>query len=808
MHKLTFTGLLFLIGSIGGNGQSAPLMDDMGHTPAIGISLPEKPNSQVLSEGNPWTSVGPFGGDVVDVAIDPANPNLAFAAAGYPYMRNGSSNPWVIMDNLSSLSPSGIHCFEYTSSGILFAGGNNSFAKIFRSEDNGTTWVQKNLPYNGGLLHIAVNSSNSDIVYVALSSNLSTTQNKVIIKSDDAGQSWVAFDMTTILPVGWSCVYLAVDPTNSQTLFAIGRESFSNAKLIASFDGGTTWVDKTAGLPPGKPFNSITIANGIVFVTGGQLFGGNVMGVYRSENYGNTWQNISTGFPSKVANDLIVHPADANKLYVATEGGGIYYTVNGGLTWNYNTGGVGNNGSVRKLHFSPGNPSVIYAGFLSLGVCMSLDGGGNWQSSSVGIASLLLNDIEVDPNDPDVVLTSFEAENSGGCYIFDAFAEEWNLVNGLPATRFSAVDIGIDGTLYAWSNGPTSIADEGLYKSTDGGIVWQNMGPNIGPLFETQIWSIALSETNPSLIFISGNNFGANGWASIIYRSYDGGANWTNVYQGADNDAFRYVYIVPETFDQIVFAAYKSETNQAGFIKSVDGGDTWTTAGNGLPANLKWAGSIISDPQNPQVMYGGVGGYGDTGGKVYKSNNSGALWEPTTLSLGNYCKITDLLINPEDPDVVYAATSQSGVYFTSDGMNWVPSNNGLPASNITGFSSVTVNTVGKMMFYASTFSNSGYWTLLYEPTIPGTGSASENNSFKAVYPNPSKGTIYVSLSDRVEFPYKILVFDLTGKQLKYFTFQNPSNSHPELHLGLPSGIYLLKVSNGNNSHFEKIVITD
>jgi photosystem II stability/assembly factor-like uncharacterized protein len=809
MNKQILISLLFLIGSMAGNSQQfIPLMDDIGNTTATGISPSEKPNSQSLSEYNPWTSAGPFGGDVVDLAIDPVNPDLAFAAAGYPYMRNGNSNPWMIMDNLSTLSPSGIHCFEFTPAGVLFAGGNNSFATVFRSEDNGISWVQKNLPYNGGLLHIAVDPSNSDKVYAALSSNLSTTQNKVIIKSDDAGQTWVAFDMTSILPIGWSCVYLAVDPANSQTLFAIGRESFSNAKVIASFDGGTTWADKTAGLPPGKPLNSITIANGIVFVTGGQLFGGNVMGVYRSENYGNTWQNISTGFPSKVANDLIVHPADANKIYVATEGGGIYYTVNGGLTWNYNTGGVGNNGSVRKLHFSPGNPSVIYAGFLSLGVCMSLDGGGNWISSSVGIASLSLNDIEVDPNDPDVVLTSFEAENSGGCYLFDGSTQEWNLVSGLPATRFSAVDIGIDGTLYAWSNGPTSIADEGLYKSMDGGVVWQNMGPNIGPVFETQIWSIALSKTDPNLIFISGNNFGANGWASIIYRSYDGGANWANVYQGADNDAFRYVYIVPEAFDQIIFAAFKTESGQAGFIKSVDGGENWTPASNGLPANLKWAGSVVSDPQNPQVMYGGVGGYGDIGGKVYRSNNSGALWEPTNLSLGNYCKITDLIISPDNPDVIYAATTQSGVYFTMDGMNWAPSNTGLPATNITGFSRFSENSSGEMMFYTSTFTNSAFWTLLYEPGTTGVGFASANDSFKSIYPNPSKGIIYIDLSTSAEFPVEIVVYDLTGKQMKDYTVRNPSASHTELNLALPSGIYLLKINNRTNSRFEKIVITD
>jgi photosystem II stability/assembly factor-like uncharacterized protein len=809
MKKQTLIGLVFLISSMAGHSQQfTPMMDEKGHSLITEKFIPEQTGNQSTFEANPWNPAGPYGGDVVDLTIHPTNTGLAFAAAGYPYMRNGTSTPWVIMENLLALSPSGIHCFEFNSTGTLFAGGNSSFGKVFISTDNGTSWVQSNLPHNGGVLHIATDPGNPDRIFVTMSSNLSASQNKVIIKSEDAGQTWTAFDMTAILPVGWNCLYLAIDPLNSQTLFAIGKESFSNAKAIASFDGGITWQDKTSGLPSGKPFNSITIANGNVFITGGQLFGGNVMGVYKSDNYGNTWQNISTGFPVKVANDIIIHPSDTNKMYVATEGGGVYYTLNGGLTWNYNTNGVGNNGSARKLHFEPGNPSTILAGFLSLGVCSSMDGGGTWESSTVGIASLSLNDIEVDPADPGIVFTSFEAENSGGCYLFNSVTGDWDLVQSLPATRYSAVDIGIDGALYAWSNGPTTVAGEGVYKSIDGGVTWQNMGPDIGPVFETQIWSIALSQTNPDLIFIGGNNFGANGWASIIYRSIDGGNNWVNVFQGPDNDAFRYVYIVPGTNDQVVLAAFKTESVNAGFLKSTDGGNTWTPASNGLPANLKWAGSVVSHPLNPDMLYGGVGGYGNTGGKVYRSSDAGGLWEPTNLSLGNFCKITDLVVSSDDPDIIYAATTQSGVYFTSDGMNWTPANNGLPASNVTGFSRLTENTTGEVIFYASTYTNSSYWTLLYEPGTTGLGNVLTNDSFIKIYPNPSKGKVTISFLESPGSPVHIHVFDIKGKLVKEVTLQKTEGTQIEFDMANPSGVYFFMIKSGKMNWFEKVIKTD
>ena len=296
--------------------------------------------------------------------------------------------------------------------------------------------------------------------------------------------------MISVLPVGYSVVNLTIDPDDNQIIFAIGNEGISNAKVAATFNGGTTWEDRTGNLPGGKPLNHLAIAEQNVFIAGGQLFGSQVVGVYKSADYGQSWQNISTSFPNKVSNFILIDPTDPNKMYSASEGDGVYYTLNGGLTWNYNTTGAGNNGAARCLIFEPGNTDVIYAGFLSLGVCKSSDGAISWELTNKGIATLITNDIEVNPMNPMQILVAFEAENSGGCYLSNDEGETWRLVEGLPGTRFSQVTFGFDEALYAWSNGPSSIAPEGLYKSTDGGTIWENKGPNIGGLFETEIWRV------------------------------------------------------------------------------------------------------------------------------------------------------------------------------------------------------------------------------------------------------------------------------------------------------------------------------
>ncbi|MCF8406040.1 MAG: T9SS type A sorting domain-containing protein [Bacteroidales bacterium] len=799
--------LLLLLAMLSTQVYSQPEIawDDDGNSPSqIEKKTYSSETYSYQKSGNEWESIGPFGGDVLDLAMDPTNPEKAFAAAGFPYSRTGLADNWHIIEGLSTLSPSGIQSIEANASGLLFAGGIYSYGKVYLSTDGGDTWVQKNLPMQGGVNDIAVDPSNPDKIYLALSSNLSVTQNKVIVKSENAGTNWTAIDMTTWLPVGWGCVSLAVDPADSLTIVAIGNESFSNAKVLITTDGGLSWQDISNGLPVGKPYNTATINNGVIYVTGGQLFGGQVMGVYKSENYGSSWQNMSAAFPNKVANDILIHPDDDNIMYVATEGDGIYVTTDGGANWTYNTNGAGDNGSARSLLFKPDNPDVVLAGFLSLGVCVTEDAGVSWESSTKGIASLSLNDIEIDPNNPDIVLAGFEAENSGGCYLKNG--EDWEVVSGLPGTRFSQVSIGIDGTMYAWSNGPTTVGQEGVYKSTDGGTTWTNMGPNIGSVFETQIFAMALSDLDPDIIFIAGNNFGANGWASMIYRSTDGGATWENVFMGPENDGFKYIHIDPNSSDLVVYAAYKTETAGAGFIKSIDGGSSWLPINDDLPASAKWAGAIISDPTNSNILYGGLGGYGGINGTVYRSEDAGSSWVQTNISLSSYSKATDFLISPMDSNVVYLATTSNGVYLTEDGENWSAANDGLPASNVTGFSRAYQDIEDNWVFMASSFTNSAFATMVWQVNTTGLSPFDDHKRTLNVFPNPTKNGLFLDIPVDINNPIQATIIHPDGRA----NIQNPEVIRGKAYINtdnLSPGIYFIHLDVNQFAYTGKFIIS-
>ncbi len=800
MNKTIFTLAALLVVQFTFSQIKSTKWDDFGNVPRNSAITP-MPDLPAVQDANEWLPAGPYGGDVLDVAVDPTNPDRGFAAAGYPYIRVGEENPWVLVESLTALSPNGIHCIEINSNGTMFAAGNYSYGKVFISTDGGESWMQKNIGVSAGVLSLTVDPSDPNTVYATTTGIFGSTQSKIVAKSTDEGSSWTLLDLTSVMPGGYGCVALAVDPGAPQTLMALGSEGISNAVVALSTDGGSTWQSAMGNLPTGKPLNAIKISSGDTYICGGQLFGGNVMGVYKSGNFGTTWSNISSSFPNKVANDILINPDNPDVMYVATEGDGVYFTMDAGQNWTFNTSGAGDNGSVRKLAFNPANYQFVVAGYLSLGVCYSSDGGSSWVSATEGISALTLNDVESDPNNPGVMLASFEAENSGGCYIFSDDA--WSLVEGLPATRFSAVDIGYDGTMYAWSNGPTTVAAEGVYKSSDGGATWENMGPNIGSVFETQIWTIAISENDPDLIFIGGNNFGANGWASMIYRSADGGENWENTFMGPDNDAFRFIHLVPGSDDMDVYAAYKSEST-GGFLKSIDNGTNWLPINDGLPATVKWCGSIVSDPQNSDILYGGVGGYGGVPGTVYKSEDAGSSWNAMSITLGNYSKVSDLVVSPDNSNVVYAATTMDGVYITSDGSTWEPASEGLPATNVTGFSRVVETGDDDLILFAATATNSAYWTDVY---IPSTTGFSKNVLNPVVlFPNPATDQLKIALQEDQGTIENIKITSLAGQVVFQQYFNRAGLYEMTISPDLKPGIYLLSVKSYSGTQTEKLVI--
>ncbi len=225
-----------------------------------------------------------------------------------------------------------------------------------------------------------------------------------------------------------------------------------------------------------------------------------------------------------------------------------------------------------------------------------------------------------------------------------------------------------------------AVGSGGVWKTTNSGTTWK-------PIFDRQtsysIGSIAIDPSNPHTIWVgTGENVGGRhvAFGDGIYVSHDDGSSWKNV--GLKNSEHLSTIIVHPEDSNTVWVASQgplwSSGGERGIYKTTDGGKTWKrTLGDD-----KWVGAtdLVIDPRDPNVLYAAtwqrhrtVAGYlgGGPGTGIHKSTDGGETW--TELKRGipgsNKGKI-GLAISPFNPDVIYAAIEldrkKGGIYMSTN----------------------------------------------------------------------------------------------------------------------------------------------
>ena len=212
------------------------------------------------------------------------------------------------------------------------------------------------------------------------------------------------------------------------------------------------------------------------------------------------------------------------------------------------------------------------------------------------------------------------------------------------------------------------------YVTAGSGGIWktENSGTTWDPIFDNQksysIGCITLDNQNPNIIWVgTGENVGGRhvGYGDGIYKSDNGGLNWKHM--GLSESEHISKIIVHPNNENIIWVASQgplwSKGGQRGIYKSTDGGKNWKkTLGDN-----EWVGAtdILIDPRNPNLLYAAtwqrhrtVAGYlgGGSGTAIYKSKDGGDSWEKLSNGLpkSNMGKI-GLAISYQDPNVIYAA---------------------------------------------------------------------------------------------------------------------------------------------------------
>ncbi len=238
-----------------------------------------------------------------------------------------------------------------------------------------------------------------------------------------------------------------------------------------------------------------------------------------------------------------------------------------------------------------GQPLTYFAGYTGGGLWRTDDAGLNWRNISDGqFTSGTIGAIAVAPSDPNVIYVG----------------------SGEHAIR-----------------GQSSPYGDGVYKSTDQGRTWRNIG-----LADTrQISAVRVHPTDPNVVYVAAQGDRWKGTAERgIYRSRDGGATWTLVLKGENANSGASDLSMDATNPRILYAAFWDHQRQPWFVrsggggsgiwKSVDGGDTWTRLTQGLPSLMGKIGVSVS-PANPDRVYAIV--EAENGG-LYRSDDAGRSW--------------------------------------------------------------------------------------------------------------------------------------------------------------------------------------
>lgn len=252
----------------------------------------------------------------------------------------------------------------------------------------------------------------------------------------------------------------------------------------------------------------------------------------------------------------------------------------------------------------------------------------------------------------------------------------------------------IDGLDSDWRTVLVGSASGGVFLSDNAGVTWRAIFDDYG---SGSIGSVAFYQADPKIIWVGTGesaNRNSSGWGDGIYKSTDGGESFANVGLG-DTHHISELAVHPTDPDVVYAAAIGhlwGTSGSRGLWKTIDGGKTWQKLSNGLPDDGKTGATDIEmDPSNPNVLY--VGMYerlrqpwhyqsGGANGGIFKTTDAGATWTKLTegLPLGEIGQV-DISIHRRDPSILVAAVETdenlpdgvpgSGVYKSMDaGATW------------------------------------------------------------------------------------------------------------------------------------------
>jgi photosystem II stability/assembly factor-like uncharacterized protein len=419
-------------------------------------------------------------------------------------------------------------------------------------------------------------------------------------------------------------------------------------RMIGPFRGGRTVA--ISGVPGASNVFYIAANNG---------------GVWKTTDYGHTWQPIFDDQPTGSIGALAIAPSDPGTIYVGSgeglrrpdlsTGDGIYKSTDAGRTWQHL--GLRDAQQISAIIVDPLDPKRLFVAALGhpygpneeRGVFRSTDGGLSWQKVLYKNTDTGAIDLAFDPSNVQTIYAVMWASRrppwttggaysaaGGGLYKSTDGGTTWNeLTKGLP----SGANLGRIGLAIAPSDPSRmyAIVDSktagGVYRTDDAGTTWQQVNS------ETRIWGraddfagIRVHPKDRDTIFIANTS---------TYRSSDAGKTFTAIKGAPGGDDYHTIWLNPENPHIIALASDQGATI------SVNDGATWSSWYNQPTAQFY---HVITDNQFPYWVYGGQQESGSIG--IASRSDYGSItfrdWYPVGVEEYGY-----VAPDPLNPNLIY-----------------------------------------------------------------------------------------------------------------------------------------------------------
>lgn len=674
-----------------------------------------------------YRCIGPSrGGRVVAVAADPVKQNVFYfgAVAGGVWKSDDAGQYWEnITDGSLGTSSIGALAVAPSDGNVIYAGTGETTIRLdithgdgmYKSTDGGATWHHIGLTGTRHIGEIRVHPHDPDTVYVAALGHASIDNpDRGLYRTRDGGESW-----ERVLHVSdrAGAVDVALDPNNPRILFATiwqARRTFwsidsggPDCGLWRSKDGGDTWEDLSAN--PGLPVGTLgKIGVSVSQARPGRVFAiveaeGRKRGLYRSDDHGETWEQVSAKpelqWRPWYYMHVIAHPTDPDTVYVMNMKA--WKSIDGGKTFGEWLTPHGDN---HALWIDPSRPERMI-GCDDGGAWVSLNAGESWSSIYNQLTAQFYH-VATDDQYPYLVYGSQQDNssiavpsrtNKGAINWADCYPP------GTAESGYVAPKPGDPNIVYVGAIGSSPGGGDALqrYDHRTKQIQLVSVWPEAyhdGNTAEVRFqWTypIVFSPQDANTLYAAGNQ---------VFRSRDEGHSWDPISPDltyADPDTMG--VSGPLTMDTAgaemyatVFSLMVSKHEQGVLMAGSDDGRVHVTRDDGgewtevTPPDLPKFSQVTMIEESPHragTVYMTVARHkmGDDGAYVYRSTDLGGSW--TRIDAGipdqHFCRV--IREDPQRPGLLYLGT-ELGIWCSfDDGANWQSLQCNLPVTPVYDF---------------------------------------------------------------------------------------------------------------------------